>query len=223
MIKNGRFFHLSKSSPQNLHPTLPKFCQNHNEIKIFSPLLFENFPYFTLVLPLFHQSFTLMICPLHPQFSPNYQIGVQIIPKSFFYPYFSHLRQKFVWYKPSKSNTILVIIVLTFDPWPIIKITYHIPRLGPFCHFPIKIPKLKNLKMKNFVIFVRNFVVRKCFFSKFFAAIFFISLLYVSLSSWKRDKGGDIWRNKIIITTQIQSKMNNSSLISKLGLIGAGL
>ena len=61
------------------------------------------------------------------------------------------------------------------------------------------------------------------FFSKFFAAIFFISLLYVSLSSWKRDKGGDIWRNKIIITTQIQSKMNNSSLISKLGLIGAGL
>ena len=81
MIKNGRFF----------HPTLPKFCQNHTEIKIISPLLFENFPYFTLVLPLFHQSFTLMICPLHPQFSPNYQIGVQIIPKSFFYPYFSHI------------------------------------------------------------------------------------------------------------------------------------
>ena len=64
-------FH-SKYSPL-FHPTLPKFCQNHTEIKIISPLLFENFPYFTLVLPLFHQSFTLMICPLHPQFSPNYQ------------------------------------------------------------------------------------------------------------------------------------------------------
>ena len=82
-------FH-SKYSPL-FHPTLPKFCQNHTEIKIISPLLFENFPYFTLVLPLFHQSFTLMICPLHPQFSPNYQIYVQIIPKLFFYPYFSHI------------------------------------------------------------------------------------------------------------------------------------
>ena len=52
------------------------------------------------------------------------------------------------------------------------------------------------------------------FFEIFRRQIFFISLLYVSLSSWKRDKGGDIWRNKIIITTQIQLIRPKSSQIS---------
>ena len=97
----------------------------------------------------------------------------------------------------------------TSDPWPIIKITYHIPRLGPFCHFPIKIPKLKNLKRIWLFLFeisseLEIFAGKDVFRNFFRRQIFFISLLYVSLSSWKRDKGGDIWRNKIIITTQIQ-------------------
>ena len=125
-------FH-SKYSPL-FHPTLPKFCQNHTEIKIISPLLFWEwlwifipflplcYPYFINLLPLWYAPFTLNSPQIIKFMFKSYRNYFFTLTFLIFYPFFTSISP--IWNYPH-FTLILPFINSYFTLSVILPIFHH--------------------------------------------------------------------------------------------------